>query len=129
MKNIDWIGILIALWTSGVLTAVGHAGVNLIKANTKNKNILMAMSWANQGVQFAENNFKTSEAKKKAATNFLYDRLIANNLPFKFSDDQVNAFIESAVAKLHDWHPEIKEDYHDTQVGGFNKTEDTKNGI
>lgn len=115
MKNIDWIGILIALWTSGVLTAVGHAGVNLIKANTKNKNILMAMSWADQGVQFAENNFKTSEDKKKAATNFVYDRLIANNLPLKFSDEQVDAFVESAVAKLHDWHPEIKSETEETK--------------
>lgn len=109
MNKNDWLQILIALWTSGILTAVVTAGIRLINANTKNKNILMVTKWAEQAVQYAENNSDTPESKKKDATNFVYNRLIVNKLPFKFSDEQVDALIESAVAKLHDYHPEIKE--------------------
>lgn len=110
MSKTDLIGILIALWTSGILTAVVHAGIELINANTKNKRLLAFTKWAEQAVAFAENNAETPLEKKNAAKKFLYDRLISNKLPFNFSDEQVDAEIEKAVAALHDWHPEIKEE-------------------
>lgn len=110
MSKTDLIGILIALWTSGIITAVVHAGIKLINANTKNKRLLAFTKWAEQAVAFAENNADTPAEKKREATAFLYDRLIKNKVPFNFSDDQVDAEIEKAVAKLHDWHPEVKEE-------------------
>ncbi|MBE4726275.1 phage holin, LLH family [Leuconostoc citreum] len=110
MSKTDVWGIIVALWTSGVITAVGHAGMRFIKANTKNKNVQLFAQWADQAVSYAENNAATSETKKKQAEMFLTQRLFANNLDKAFSTDQVDAVIEQAVAKLHDWHPEIKEE-------------------
>jgi hypothetical protein len=100
----------VALWTNGVLTGVAAAVIKSIKANTKNKHVLLLTQWAEQAVQYAENHCETSDDKKKKANEILYDRLIANKIPFAFSDEQVDAVIESAVAKLHDWHPEVKEE-------------------
>ncbi|WP_349584841.1 phage holin, LLH family [Leuconostoc citreum] len=110
MGKTDVWGVFVALWTSGVLTAVGHAVIRLVQANAKNKNILSFTKWAEQGVQYAETLNVSSEEKKQAAIKVVYDRLIANKLPFTFSDEQVSAEIETAVAKLHNWHPEIKQE-------------------
>jgi hypothetical protein len=109
MSKADVYAILVALWTSGILTSVALAVIKLIKANTKNKHVLLFTQWAEQAVQYAETHGKSSDDKKKKANEILYDRLIANKIPFAFSDEQVDAVIESAVAKLHDWHPEVKE--------------------
>lgn len=109
MSKTDMIGILVALWTSGILTAVAHAAVKFINANTKNKRLIQFSNWADQAVTFAENNAETSADKKKAAQSFLIQRLFANNIDKLFSNEQIDAVIEQAVAKLHDWHPEVKE--------------------
>jgi len=109
MNKTDVIGIVIALWTSGILTAVVHAGVKLINANTKNKRLIAFNTWLDQAVQYAENTANTPTTKKRAAEDFLVQRLFANNVDRLFSPEQINAGIEQAVAKLHDWHPEIKE--------------------
>lgn len=110
MSKTDLIGIFIALINSGIIYAIANAGIKLINANTKNKRLLAFTKWAEQAVAFAENNADTPLEKKNAAKKFLYDRLISNKLPFNFSDEQVDAEIEKAVAALHDWHPEIKEE-------------------
>ena len=70
MSKTDLIGILIALWTSGIITAVVHAGIKLINANTKNKRLLAFTKWAEQAVAFAENNADTPAEKKREATAF-----------------------------------------------------------
>lgn len=109
MSKADWYALVVALWTSGVLTGVAHAVINLIKANTKNKNVLLLTNWVEQGVNFAESKTDlVGEDKKKAAISLVSQRLFANNLDKVFSAEQIDAEVEKAVADLHNWHPEVK---------------------
>ncbi|SES23219.1 phage holin [Streptococcus gallolyticus] len=96
----DVIRILTALWDSGIITAVAYFGIKLLKAHTKNKNIAMFTSWAEQAVHYAEVTYKTGPEKKNAAYNFIVKRIRANNLIGKFSTEQVYGAIEKAVAEL-----------------------------
>lgn len=94
------IEILSVLWDSGILTAVAYFAIKLIKAHTKNKNILMFNSWAEQAVNYAEANYKTGAEKRNAAYHFITNRLRANKLLGKFSANQIYGAIEKAVAEL-----------------------------
>ncbi|WAW99483.1 phage holin [Streptococcus gallolyticus] len=96
----DVFKILAALWDSGIITAVAYFAIKLLKAHTKNKNIAMFMTWAEQAVNYAEVTYKTGPEKKNAAYNFIVKRLRANNLIGKFSTEQVYGAIEKAVAEL-----------------------------
>lgn len=98
-----------AIWTLLIATGLLPFAIKWAIANTKNKNIKLFEEWALQAVQYAEANSNTSDAKKQEAIAFVANRLKANNLVGKFSDEQVDAVIEKAVAELHDWHPEIKQ--------------------
>ena len=93
----EWV---LALWSTGVLTAVAHAASRFFVSNTKNKNLLLLNEWAMQAVQYAETHLHSSTDKKKAAMSFLAERLSANKLGVKFDDKQLDTVIELAVTKL-----------------------------
>lgn len=96
----DLIKILTALWDSGVITAVAYFGIKLLKAHTKNKNIAMFTSWAEQAVNYAEYTYKTGPEKRSAAYEFIADRIHQNKLGGKFSSKQIYGAIEKAVTEL-----------------------------
>lgn len=93
----EWV---LALWSTGVLTAVAHAASRFFVSHTKNKNLLLLNEWAMQAVQYAETHLHSSTDKKKAAMSFLAERLSANKLGVKFDDKQLDTVIELAVTKL-----------------------------
>lgn len=99
-----------AIWTLLIATGILPFAIKWAIANTKNKNIKLFEEWALQAVQYAEANSDTSDAKKKEAISFVRDRLKANKMVSKFSDEQIDAVIEKEVAALHDWHPEAKQE-------------------
>lgn len=96
----DLIKILTALWDSGIITAVAYFGIKLLKAHTKNKNIAMFTSWAEQAVNYAEYTYKTGPEKRSAAYEFIADRIHQNRLGGKFSSKQIYGAIEKAVTEL-----------------------------
>ncbi|WP_419154614.1 phage holin, LLH family [Weissella bombi] len=95
---VEWV---LALWSTGIITAVAHAASRFFIAHTKNKNLLLLNEWAMQAVQYAETHIKGSDEKKQTALNFLADRLNANKLGFKFDSKQLDTVIELAVTALH----------------------------
>ena len=99
--NINHIGEwTLALWSTGIITAVAHAASRFFIAHTKNQNLLLLNEWAMQAVQYAEKHLQGSAEKKKAALNFLTDKLNANKLGLKFDEKQLDTVIELAVRKL-----------------------------
>ena len=97
-----YVDLFLAVWAVLIGTGLLPFAIKLMIANTKNKNLLMFETWALQGVQYAQKNADSNEAKKQEAVSFLAKRLQANKLGAKFSDAQLEAAIEIAVAKLHD---------------------------
>lgn len=95
---LEWI---VALWSTGIITAVAHAASRFLVSHTKNKNLLLLNEWAMQAVQYSEKHLQGSEQKKQAAMNFLTDRLNANKLGMKFDSKQLDTVIELAVTALH----------------------------
>lgn len=96
----NFIKILTALWDSGIITAVAYFAIKLLKAHTKNKNIAMFTSWAEQAVHYAEYTYKTGSEKRSAAYDFIVERIHRNKLAGKFSTKQIYGAIEKAVAEL-----------------------------
>lgn len=96
-----YIDVFAAVWAVLIGTGLLPFAIKLMIANTKNKNLLMFETWALQGVQYAQKNADSNDAKKQEAISFLAKRLQANKLGSKFSDAQIEAAIEIAVAKLH----------------------------
>lgn len=94
----EWV---LALWSTGILTAVAHAASRFFVAHTKNKNLLLLNEWAMQAVQYAETHLQGSAEKKHSALNFLTNKLNANKLGLKFDSKQLDAVIELAVSTLH----------------------------
>lgn len=97
-----YVDLFLAVWAVLIGTGLLPFAIKLMIANTKNKNLLMFETWALQGVQYAQKNADSNDAKKQEAVSFLAKRLQANKLGGKFSDAQLEAAIELAVAKLHD---------------------------
>lgn len=109
MKVEDWIAVAVALYTTGIATAVAHAVVKLLTANTKNKNVKLLLGWVDEGVNFAESQRNLIGADKKAeAFKYVTSKLVGNKLENKFTTQQIDALIEKYVAELHDWKPEVK---------------------
>ena len=94
----EWV---LALWSTGVLTAVAHAASRFFVSHTKNKNLLLLNEWAMQAVQYAETHLQGSAEKKQSALNFLTNKLNANKLGLKFDSKQLDAVIELTVSTLH----------------------------
>ncbi len=92
--------LILFLYNTGLLTAVGYAISRFFIAHTKNKNLLLLEQWALQATQYAETHMQGSDKKKQVALNFLADRLNANKLGFKFDAKQLDTAIELAVKKL-----------------------------
>jgi len=96
--------IFLALWEIGLIPIVAMAIIRYFNSKTKNENIKMFLSWAKQAVAKAEvdhGSENTVNALKKIhATEFINQRLKANGLQYKFSDEQISAAIEMAVKEL-----------------------------
>ncbi|MDF7636913.1 phage holin, LLH family [Leuconostocaceae bacterium ESL0958] len=78
-----------------------HSLVRWLRTKTKNGNVQLLLTWADQAVASVENSDLASTAKKHQAMNFVSHRLAANNLTGKFSEAQVSAVIEMAVNELN----------------------------
>ncbi|GAK30559.1 hypothetical protein WOSG25_031560 [Weissella oryzae SG25] len=92
MKN-NLTDILFFLYNSGMLTAVALFAIKAIKAHTKNQNLLMLATWAQQAITWADNQ---AGENINLATTFIQKRLAANNLQGRFSDAQIQAVLLKA---------------------------------
>ncbi|KXT73206.1 hypothetical protein STRDD10_01608 [Streptococcus sp. DD10] len=94
------IQLLQALWESGVIGAVAFYVIRLLVAHTKNKNIAMFLTWAEQAVGYAEQFGNPSHEKKELAMRLIQQRIRANRLVGKFSEEQISGAIEWALAEM-----------------------------
>ncbi|NLS38708.1 phage holin [Fructobacillus tropaeoli] len=81
-------------WTS-------HSAVQFLKTKTKNGNLQMLLTWADQAVSMAESTSLEGPDKKAQAMQLVTSRLVANKLTGKFSQEQIGAVVEQAVIKLN----------------------------
>lgn len=80
---------------------LAHSAVKLFKTKTKNGNLQMLLTWADQAVSMAEASQATGPDKKQQAMALVAQRIQANKLSKNFSAEQVSAVVEQAVAKLN----------------------------
>ncbi|MBS9338394.1 hypothetical protein G6R29_01925 [Fructobacillus sp. M2-14] len=76
-----------------------HALVRWLRTKTKNGNVQLLLTWADQAVALLENSDLAGNQKKQQAIDYLATRLAANKLTGKFSKEQLSAVIEQAVAQ------------------------------
>ncbi|CAH1855087.1 phage holin, LLH family [Convivina praedatoris] len=93
------------LATIGTLIVLGapvvHGVVKFLKSKTKNNNVQLFLGWVDQAVGSLENSDLSGTEKKYKAISYVSNRLVANNLVGKFSEQQISAAIEMAVNALH----------------------------
>lgn len=78
-----------------------HALVRWLRTKTKNGNVQLLLTWADQAVTLLEGSNLAGQQKKQQAIAFVSQRLVANKLAGKFSQEQLSAVIEQAVAQLN----------------------------
>ncbi|CAK1236371.1 phage holin, LLH family [Fructobacillus fructosus] len=78
-----------------------HALVRWLRTKTKNGNVQLLLTWADQAVALLEKSDLAGTQKKQEAIDFVSQRLVANKLAGKFSQEQLSAVIEQAVAQLN----------------------------
>ncbi|MGQ2227079.1 phage holin, LLH family [Fructobacillus fructosus] len=78
-----------------------HALVRWLRTKTKNGNVQLLLTWADQAVTLLEKSDLAGTQKKQEAIDFVSQRLVANKLAGKFSQEQLSAVIEQAVAQLN----------------------------
>lgn len=78
-----------------------HALVRWLRTKTKNGNVQLLLTWADQAVALLEKSDLAGTQKKQEAIEFVSQRLVANKLAGKFSQEQLSAVIEQAVAQLN----------------------------
>lgn len=81
-------------WTS-------HSAVQFLKTKTKNGNLQMLLTWADQAVSMAESTSMQGPDKKSEAIQLVTQRIAANKMTKKFSQEQIAAVIEQAVVRLN----------------------------
>ncbi|CAK1229973.1 hypothetical protein R82291_FJPPFKPJ_00673 [Fructobacillus cardui] len=90
---------------SGTLLTIAapaeHALVRWLRTKTKNGNLQLLLTWADQAVALLEKSDLGGSDKKQHAIDYVATRLAANNLAGKFSQEQLSAVIEQAVAQLN----------------------------
>ncbi|CAH1853669.1 phage holin [Convivina intestini] len=93
------------LATIGTLIVLGapvvHGVVKYLRSKTKNNNVQLFLGWVDQAVGSLENSDLSGTEKKYKAINYISNRLAANKLVGKFSEQQISAAIEMAVNSLH----------------------------
>lgn len=88
----------------GLLTPVLKPALALMKAHTRNKNLLFAENIAGQAVDIASKVAGlTGSERKKVAVNALSKRLSDNGLAQNFTADQVSQLVEKAYTELPKW--------------------------
>lgn len=80
---------------------LAHSGVQLLKTKTKNGNLQMLLTWADQAVSMAEATSMQGPDKKSEAIQLVSQRIAANKMTKKFSQEQIAAVIEQAVVRLN----------------------------
>ncbi|GAP04870.1 phage holin [Fructobacillus tropaeoli] len=78
-----------------------HALVRWLRTKTKNGNLQLLLTWADQAVALLEKSDLGGAQKKQQAVDYVATRLAANKLTGKFSQEQLSAVIEQAVAQLN----------------------------
>ncbi|CAK1250300.1 hypothetical protein R55227_BLOPHJLP_01331 [Fructobacillus tropaeoli] len=78
-----------------------HALVRWLRTKTKNGNLQLLLTWADQAVALLEKSDLGGAQKKQQAIDYVATRLAANKLTGKFSQEQLSAVIEQAVAQLN----------------------------
>ncbi|GAP04931.1 phage holin, LLH family [Fructobacillus tropaeoli] len=78
-----------------------HALIRLLRTKTKNGNLQLLLTWADQAVALLEKSDLAGTQKKQQAIDYVATRLEANKLAGKFSQEQLSAVIEQAVAQLN----------------------------
>ncbi|QHJ83561.1 MAG: hypothetical protein [Caudoviricetes sp.] len=78
-----------------------HALVRWLRTKTKNGNLQLLLTWADQAVVLLEKSDLGGAQKKQQAVGYVATRLAANKLTGKFSQEQLSAVIEQAVAQLN----------------------------
>ncbi|CAK1243478.1 hypothetical protein R55227_BLOPHJLP_01009 [Fructobacillus tropaeoli] len=78
-----------------------HALVRWLRTKTKNGNLQLLLTWADQAVALLEKSDLGGAQKKQQAVDYVATRLAANKLTGKFSHEQLSAVIEQAVAQLN----------------------------
>ncbi|CAK1222831.1 phage holin, LLH family [Fructobacillus fructosus] len=78
-----------------------HALVRWLRTKTKNGNVQLLLTWADQAVALIEKSDLAGTQKQQQAIDFVSQRLVANKLAGKFSQEQLSAVIEQAVAQLN----------------------------
>lgn len=73
-------------------------GLKLFESKTKNENLIKLGRWAEQAVYWAEKNYTGGSAKQLQAQEFVAKRLKKNKLFDNFSEKQIEAEIEKALA-------------------------------
>ncbi|MBC9119390.1 phage holin, LLH family [Fructobacillus fructosus] len=69
-----------------------------IKAHTRNAHIQTAMDWAGQAVSYVAGTGVSSDQNKTQAIATLTARIKANGLAKNFTDAQITAYIDQAIA-------------------------------
>ncbi|CAK1226515.1 hypothetical protein R55227_BLOPHJLP_00216 [Fructobacillus tropaeoli] len=78
-----------------------HSLVRWLRTKTKNGNLQLLLTWADQAVVLLEKSDLGGAQKKQQAVDYVATRLAANKLTGKFSPEQLSAVIEQAVAQLN----------------------------
>ncbi|CAK1223755.1 hypothetical protein R55214_HHFBAMCI_01539 [Fructobacillus evanidus] len=78
-----------------------HALIRWLRTKTKNGNLQLLLTWADQAVALLEKSDLGGVQKKQQAVDYVATRLAANKLTGKFSQEQLSAVIEQAVAQLN----------------------------
>lgn len=88
----------------GLLAPLLKPALALMKAHTRNKNLLFAENIAGQAVDIASKVAGlTGSDRKRVAVNALAKRLADNGLAENFNADQVSQLVEKAYTELPKW--------------------------
>lgn len=69
-----------------------------IKAHTRNAHIQTAMDWAGQAVSYVASSDVADSVHKQKAVADLTARIKSNGLAKNFTDEQITAYIDQAIA-------------------------------
>lgn len=78
-----------------------RALIRWLRTKTKNGNLQLLLTWADQAVALLEKSDLGGAQKKQHAIDYVATRLAANKLTGKFSQEQLSAVIEQAVTQLN----------------------------
>ncbi|CAK1254381.1 phage holin, LLH family [Fructobacillus cardui] len=93
--------LVLAVTFAAVAAPGEHALVRWLRTKTKNGNLQLLLTWADQAVALLEKSDLGGSDKKQHAIDYVATRLVANKLTGKFSQEQLSAVIEQAVAQLN----------------------------